>query len=375
LSTDRLAAEATAGPAATGNGAPASAGAPDGASTGVLPASPDGQMAAGGVQASRLRIAFALALVYVLWGGTYLGMRLAIATIPPFLMAGTRYLCAGAILYAFARLRGAAPPRPVHWRSAAIVGLLLLAIGNGGVVWSEQRVSSGMAALLICSEPMWIVIFAWLRRNGRRPGPGVVAGLLLGFAGLALLVRPAGGAGTVDRLAAAALLAASVSWAGGSIYVQRAVLPRSPLLTTAMQMLCGGGMLLATGLLSGEPARLHLAGISASSALAMLYLVVCGSLIGFTAYTWLLRAASPVLVSTYAYVNPVVAVLLGWALVHEPVTGATLAGAVVILSGVALITRGAAAESPPPPRREPAPTHQGPSLPPNHQTVPRVSVS
>jgi drug/metabolite transporter (DMT)-like permease len=342
------------------------------------PGDPGDSPGGSGGQTSALRIALALVIVYVFWGGTYLAMRLAIATIPPFLMAGTRYLLAGAILYAFARLRGAEPPRLVHWRSTALVGLLLLAIGNGGVVWSEQRVSSGMAALLICSEPMWIVLFAWLRRNGRRPGPSVVAGLLLGFAGLALLVRPAGGAGTVDRLAAAVLLVAAISWAGGSVYVQRAVLPRSPLLTTAMQMLCGGGMLLAAGLLTGEPARLDLAAVSASSALAMLYLLVCGSLIGFTAYTWLLRSASPVLVSTYAYVNPVVAVLLGWALVNERVTAGTLAGAAVILSGVALITRGAAADSRPPrhePAGTPAPAHQGPSLPPNHQTVPRVSVS
>jgi drug/metabolite transporter (DMT)-like permease len=289
------------------------------------------------------QIALALGAVYLLWGSTYLAMRLAIVTIPPWLMAGTRHFSAGATLYAFARLRGAARPRLVHWRSAAVIGFLLLMIGNGGVVWAEQRVTSGMAALLICSEPMWIVLFAWLRRDGRRPSLRVVAGLLLGFAGLVVLVQAGGGeAAAVDRLGALALLLASISWAAGSLYVQRATLPDSPLLATAMQMLCGGVLLLATGVLTGEPARLALRSVSVSSALAVLYLIIFGSLIGYTAYTWLLRVTSPVLVSTYAYVNPVVAVFLGWLLVREPVTPGTLAGAAVILSGVALITTASA---------------------------------
>ena len=293
--------------------------------------------------APMLHVAIALVTVYVLWGSTYLAMRLAIATIPPFTMAATRHFTAGVLLYAFARLRGAPRPRLEHWRSTAIIGGLLLLLGNGGVVWAEQRVSSGMAALLICSEPMWIVLFAWLRRGGRRPGPRVVAGLLVGMAGLVLLVRPghAGGA-AVDRLGVAAVLIASVSWAAGSLYVQRATLPRSPLLATAMQMLCGGVLLFAAGALTGEPAHLALSQVSTGSALAVLYLIVFGSLIGFTAYTWLLRSASPVLVSTYAYVNPVVAVFLGWAMAHEPVTAGMLAGAAIILGGVALITSASA---------------------------------
>jgi drug/metabolite transporter (DMT)-like permease len=288
---------------------------------------------------STAHVAIALATVYVLWGSTYLAMRLAIATIPPFTMAAVRHFTAGAILYTFARLRGAPRPRAAHWRSTAIIGALLLLLGNGGVVWAEQRVSSGMAALLICSEPMWIVVFAWLRRDGRRPSPLVVAGLLVGLAGLALLVRPGlGGGGAVDPLGVVAVLIASISWAAGSLYVQRATLPSSPLLATSMQMLCGGLLLFATGALTGEPARFALSRVSTSSILAVLYLIVFGSLIGFTAYTWLLRSASPVLVSTYAYVNPVVAVFLGWALASEPVTPGMLLGAAVILGGVALIT-------------------------------------
>src|SRR5258708_21664331 len=250
-------------------------------------------------------------------------MRLAIATIPPFMMAATRHFTAGVLLYACAGVRGAPRPQPPHWGSAAVIGALLLLLGNGGVVWAEQRVSSGMAGLLIGWEPMWIVLFAWLRRDGRRPSPGVIAGLLLGFAGLVLLVRPGQGGGmAVDRLGAAAVLIASISWAAGSLYVQRASLPRSPLLGTAMQMLCGGVLLFAAGALSGEPARFALSRVSAGSALAVIYLVVFGSLIGFTAFTWLLRSASPVLVSTYAYANPVVAVPLGCLLGHAPGTAA-----------------------------------------------------
>jgi drug/metabolite transporter (DMT)-like permease len=299
----------------------------------TAPAAPERRVAA----VSTAQVAIALATVYVLWGSTYLAMRLAIATIPPFTMAAARHFTAGALLYTFARLRGAPRPQAAHWRSAAIIGALLLLLGNGGVVWAEQRVSSGMAALLICSEPMWIVLFAWLRRDGRRPSPLVVAGLLVGMAGLALLVRPGIGGG-VDRLGVAAVLIASISWAAGSLYVQRATLPSSPLLATSMQMLCGGLLLFASGALAGEPAHFALSRVSAGSALAVLYLIVFGSLIGYTAYTWLLRSASPVLVSTYAYVNPVVAVFLGWALVSEPVTPGMLLGAAVILGGVALIT-------------------------------------
>ena len=308
----------------------------------TLPAAPAGAGTLGRGTAAAVpavHIALALATVYVLWGSTYLAMRLAIATIPPFLMAASRHFTAGVLLYTFARWRGAPRPRPEHWRSAAIIGGLLLLLGNGGVVWAEQRVSSGMAALLICSEPMWIVVFAWLRRDGRRPSPLVVAGLLVGMAGLALLVRPGlGGGGAVDPLGVVAVLISSISWAAGSLYVQRATLPSSPLLATSMQMLCGGLLLFATGALTGEPARFALSQVSTSSALAVLYLIVFGSLIGYTAYNWLLRSASPVLVSTYAYVNPVVAVFLGWALVSEPVTPGMLLGAAVILGGVALIT-------------------------------------
>lgn len=289
-------------------------------------------------RASMLKVAVALAAVYVIWGSTYLAIRFAIETIPPFLMAGARYLAAGAVLYLWARFRGAPRPSLVHWRSALIVGAFLLLVGNGGVVWAEQYVESGLAALLISTEPLWIVLLVWLRPGGKKPGLRVISGLALGFLGLMLLVRPGAGGSGVNLLGATVLGLASLSWAWGSLYGQRAKLPESPLLTTGMQMLTGGVLLSLASLLAGEPGRFELAQVSARSMLALGYLVIFGAIVAFTAYVWLLRVASPVLVSTYAYVNPVVAVLLGWAFANEPVTAGTLAAAAVILTGVALIT-------------------------------------
>ena len=286
--------------------------------------------------ASALKIALALGTVYVIWGSTYLAILFAIETLPPFWMAGVRFLVSGALVYAWARWRGAPRPQRIHWRSATLIGGLLLLGGNGGVVWSEQRLDSGFAALLVSTVPLWMVLFEWLRRDGTRPTLGVVAGLVLGFAGLVMLVRPGRGGG-FDALAVGVLLLACVSWAWGSLRSRHVPLPESPFLATGMQMLAGGALLMAMGLLTGEAGRLDLAGVSLKSGLALGYLIVFGAL-GFTAYIWLLRVTSPALVSTYAYVNPVVAVLLGWALAGEPLTWGMLAAAAVILTGVALIT-------------------------------------
>jgi drug/metabolite transporter (DMT)-like permease len=310
-------------------------------------------------RASVLHVAVALGAVYLIWGSTYLAIRFAIETIPPFLMAGARYLTAGALLYGWSRLRGAPRPSLVHWRSAGIIGALLLLLGNGGVVWSEQRVSSGLVALLVSTEPLLIVLLVWLRDRKQRPGGRVIAGLLLGFTGLVLLVRPGSSSGGLDPLSVVAVLVASLSWAWGSLYSQRAKLPSSPLLSTAMQMLAGGALLLLAATLTGEPAHFALAQVSARSLLSLAYLVVFGAIIAFTAYVWLLRAAPPVLVSTYAYVNPVVAVLLGWALAGEPLARGTLIAAAVILTGVALISSAQGKKGEPAeterPAREPEP--------------------
>jgi drug/metabolite transporter (DMT)-like permease len=287
------------------------------------------------VSASALAVALALATVYTVWGSTYLAIRIALQSIPPFTMAAARFLTAGTLLYAWARWRGAPRPRPIEWRTALVVGGLLLLGGNGGVVWAEQHVDSGLAALLVSTEPLWIVLLVWMTM-GHRPRWRVGAGMLLGFAGLVLLLRPATGA--VSHLAGAAvLLLAAGSWASGSLYSLRAPQPSSPLLTTAMQMLVGGSLLLIAALVAGEPARFHPERVTALSLAAVLYLVFFGSLVGFTSYVWLLRAAPPVLASTYAYVNPVVAVLLGWAVLHESISRGTLIAAAVILAGVALI--------------------------------------
>ncbi|HJZ87625.1 MAG TPA: drug/metabolite exporter YedA [Polyangia bacterium] len=294
---------------------------------------------AGAVAPARARVLVAFALVYVVWGSTYLAIRYAVATLPPFLMAGSRFLLAGSALYTWARLRGAAPPSGANWRATAIIGGLLLLGGNGSVVWAEQRVPSGLAALLVATVPLWMVVMEAIRRR-TRPGLPVVAGVLLGLAGLAILVGPDQLAGSrrPDPLGAAVLGLASLSWAVGSLYSRHAPLPAAPLLGTAMEMLCGGALLVVAGLATDEAGQLAVAHVAPSSLWALGYLIVFGSLVGFTAYTWLLRVSTPARVSTYAYVNPVVAVLLGWAIGGEALGARTLLAAAVIVAGVVLIT-------------------------------------
>jgi drug/metabolite transporter (DMT)-like permease len=290
---------------------------------------------------SRLALIAAFAIVYIVWGSTYLAIRFAIETLPPFLMAATRFAIAGVVLYAWSRMVGkAAPPRRAEWGATAVVGTLLLVGGNGLVVWSEQRVPSGVAALLVGIVPCFMVLLDWLRPRGERPGPRVVAGLLLGLLGLVWLVGPDAvmGGGRTDPLGATALVLASLSWATGSIYSRHAPMPRSPFLSTAMQMLAGGAVLGAISVSFGEPWAFEPAAVSLKSVLASLYLIVLGSIVAFSAYVWLLRASTPARVSTYAYVNPVVAVVLGWALAGEALTPRMLIAAAVIVGGVALIT-------------------------------------
>ncbi len=267
-------------------------------------------------------------------------------TLPPFLMAGTRFLVAGAILYGWRRAAGYPRPTPAQWRAAVVVGGLMLLGGNGGVVWAEQWVESGTAALMVASVPLWMVLLDWARPGGRPPRPAVWAGILVGLAGVGLLF----GSPTVDPHYTAGwvvLLLASISWAAGSLYSRAAVLP-APLLATGMQMLAGGGLLLLAGLATGEAAHLDPAGFSARSVLALAYLVVFGSLLGYSSYVWLLRVTAPALASTYAYVNPVVAVLLGWVLADERITPRIVAASTIIVGGVALITTARNRRSPRP---------------------------
>ncbi len=287
----------------------------------------------------KVRLLVAFAAVYIIWGSTYLAIRWAIETMPTFLMAGVRFLVAGAVLYVWGRWRGAPKPTLTNWRDAAIIGGLLLLGGNGGVVWAEQYVASGLAALLVATEPLWVILLDWARPGGTRPTGGEILGLVLGFAGVVLLIGPTNVGGVhVDPVGALALIGATLSWAVGSLYSRGAKLPRAPLLTTGMNMLAGGALLTLVGTMSGQWGAVDLAAISVKSGLALLYLIVFGAIVGFTAYLWILREATLATASTYAYVNPVVAVFLGWTLAGEPITPRIVAAASVIVGSVVIIT-------------------------------------
>jgi drug/metabolite transporter (DMT)-like permease len=277
--------------------------------------------------------------LYVVWGSTYLAIRYAIDTLPPFLMAGVRFLLAGLILALWAYWRDRARATAANWRAATIAGGLLLLGGNGMVVWAETRVPSGVAALLVATMPLWMVIVAWARPGGRAPRIGVAAGILVGIAGLLLLVGPGSiSGGGVDRVGAVVLTLAALSWAIGSIYSRTAPLPTNPIFATGLEMVAGGVLLIILGTVMGEWSRLASAHASSASIIGFFYLVVFGSLLGFTAFAWLIRVSSPARVSTYAFVNPVVAVFLGWLIAKEPVTRMTVIAAAVIVAAVALIT-------------------------------------
>lgn len=293
-----------------------------------------------------LAVAAAFAAIYLIWGSTYLGIRVAIETIPPFLMAGTRFLVPGAVLYAWARWRGAARPSGAQWRAAATIGALLLLGGNGGVTWAEQRVPSGVTCLLITTVPIWMVVLESLRPGGSPPHRRVLVGTALGFAGLAILLGPEQilGGGRIDFVGAGVLVLASLSWSVGSLASRRAELPASAALATAMEMLAGGALLAALGIATGEPARLDPRAVTGRSAAALAYLSVFGSLVALSAYIWLLKVSTPARVSTYAYVNPVVAVLLGAAVAGEPLTPRVGLAAMVILAAVALVVTSRARE-------------------------------
>lgn len=278
----------------------------------------------------------AFAALYVVWGSTYLGIRFAIETLPPFTMAGVRFLAAGALLYGWARARSGERPTRPQWRTAVVVGALLLLGGNGGVTWAEQRIPSGVAALLVASVPMWMVLLDALRER-TRPGGAVVLGLVVGLGGIVLLVGPSSlGGEPVDTLGALAVGGAALSWAVGSTYQRGAPKARGTLLNVGMQMLAGGALLLAFGLALGE--RVDFAAVSARSAWALVYLVLVGAVVGYSAYVWLLKVSTPAKASTYAYVNPIVAVLLGWWLAGEPLGPRVVAAGAAVVAAVALIT-------------------------------------
>jgi drug/metabolite transporter (DMT)-like permease len=287
----------------------------------------------------KTKVWIALLALYIVWGSTYLAIRFSVETIPPFLHASLRFLISGAILYIWRRAAGDPAPTTGNWKSTAIVGTALLLGGNGLVAWAEQTVPSGIAALLITTSPFWLVLFEALRVGGTKPTWQAILGLIVGFAGVFILIGPAEiiGGESFDTFGVILLLFAPLFWSMGSIYAKGADMPKSSLLSTGMQMLMGAVALFLVSLVRGELSGFNLGLVSMRSWLALIYLITFGSLIGFVSYGWLLHNAPISLVSTYAYVNPVVAVLLGSLLADEPLNGRILIAAAIIIGSVVLI--------------------------------------
>jgi drug/metabolite transporter (DMT)-like permease len=314
---------------------------------------------------STLAVAAALGIVYVVWGSTYLAIAVMIESLPPFLAAGVRFLTAGLLMLGFLAARSAwrgtrgetaattreDRPTLAHWRSALVIGTLLLLGGNGGVVIAEQFIPSGVAAVVIATVPIWLAVLDGIVTR-QRPSGLVIAGLAAGLVGVAVLLAPIEGLGDVRPVGVAICVGAALSWAIGSLYARRAPLPRSNLLATGMEMLAGGAVLVVVGGVTGELARADPSSFSQASILALAYLVVFGSVLAFTAYTWLLGNVPVSTVGTYAYVNPIVAVALGAVFAGEQLTPRTLiASAVIIAAIVAMVSSG---------RREPEPESVAP---------------
>ncbi len=287
---------------------------------------------------SSLKLILAFAAVYLIWGSTYLGIRFAIETIPPFLMAGVRFIVAGAILYLFSN-RSKEKLGPAQYKSAAIIGLLMLLGGNGGVVWAEQFINSGLTALLISTVPIWVVIINLIFSLEKKNSLKNTIGVFLGFIGLFFLISPEHiiSGGSLDLAGALVLIAASLSWSIGSVYTKHAVLPKSGPLSASLQMIAGGIGLMSASLIAGEFTSFDPAAISTRSLLAVIYLIIFGSLIAFSSYIWLLHNAGPSKATTYAYVNPIVAVILGWLLAGEELTSKSIIAAIIIISAVVII--------------------------------------
>ena len=289
---------------------------------------------------TRTALVTAFATIYLVWGSTYLGIRVAVETLPPFAMAAGRFLLAGGALAAWIAATRGLRPTARQWRDNAIVGAFLLLGGNGLVAWAEQVIPSGIAALVVGLQPLMMVLTEWAWPGGHRPTRATVAGLLVGFAGVAWLAAPweSAAAGGFDRTGVLVLVAASAFWAIGSIYGRHVRTPAEPFTASALQMLGGGSALTVAALLHGDLAHLSIAAVSGRSWLAFAYLTAVGSLVGFSTFVYLMKHSVPARVATYAYVNPIVAVILGWLILGEPITTRTLAAAAAIVVSVALIT-------------------------------------
>ena len=286
-----------------------------------------------------MKLLAAFAAIYFLWGSNFLAIRYAAEAMPPFLMMGVRCLIAGSILYAWARFKEGARVQPGQWRPAWSVGTLLFLGCHGLLAWAEQTVPSGIAALVLATIPVWLTILDWAS-GGVRPAWQAMLGLVLGFAGLAVLVTarsPAAGGLALPLAGTLVLMLSAFCWAAGSILSRRVSVPENLVLSSGMQLLAGGVSLVAFGMAIGEPESLHAASFALRGILGFAYMIVFSSLIGFTAYMWLLRVSTPTLVGTYAFVNPVVALFVGWAFAAEPLTARTLLATFIIVAGVAII--------------------------------------
>ncbi|HEY1764233.1 MAG TPA: EamA family transporter [Opitutaceae bacterium] len=282
------------------------------------------------------------AAIYLIWGSTYLGIRVAVGTMPPYLMAGMRFTIAGVLLFGFLKLRGAPWPNRAQWKDQAIAGILMLLGGNADVTWAEQTTPSGLTTLILAASPFLVVIMDWARPNGSRPRLLVVIGMAVGIGGVALLLAP----GSIPAgyrppaLSVCMLCFSSICWWSGSLYSKHSTSGTPLILASAMQMLCGSAAMLLVALALGQVRHLNVDAISRESWIAFTYLVIAGSLIAFPVYVWLLKHSSPAKVSTYAYVNPVIAVILGWAILNEPLNMRIITAAVIILGAVVIITIG-----------------------------------
>lgn len=290
------------------------------------------------MKAPRWQLLLGFLIIYVLWGSTYLAIRFAVETIPPFFMGGIRFIIAGSTLFGWSRWRGAPKPDREQWKNAAIIGVLLLVIGNGAVAWSEQRVDSGVASLLVATVPLWIVLGEMVQ--GRRPELLQWVGVAVGLIGVGILVMPAEGATTkpIDPVGAAVLIFGSFSWTAGSLFSRNARLATPSSAASGMQMLCAGVLMSLVSVVSGEWSRLDISAIHGTSVLALIYLIVFGSIVGFSTYMWLLSVARPAAVGTYAYVNPLVAVFLGVVVAGEKLPASATLAMVVIVASVALVS-------------------------------------
>lgn len=290
---------------------------------------------------TRSRVIIAFAALYLIWGSTFLGIRFAIETIPPFLMAGARFVAAGLIMCAIAWSQGIGRSTWANWRTSLIIGACLLLAGNGGVTISEQHIDSGLAALIVAIVPIYIVLLGWATGMAPRPSPIIWLALVGGFVGVGILFGPALHFSSNDArhpaIGISILLVSSFIWSAGSLYSRTAKHAASPFLTAAQQMLCGGALLLLAGIVTGELRRLHPGSISMLSLASFVYLVIIGAVVGYTAYIWLLRHCEPAKVATYAYVNPIVAVLLGAFFAGETITVRMLIAAALIIGSVALV--------------------------------------